>query len=197
MKSRLKISKTCLLVILLFFMAVPNGYGNIYLFINQEGDLIYTNRPTASDNKVFVKKKPSPALLQKIPANYDHIIARAARRFGLSVSLIKAVIKAESDYDPMATSKTGAMGLMQIMPDNASRFKLKDPYDPHENIMAGARYLKNLVTRFDGRIILALAAYNAGPGTVDRYDTIPPYEETELFVERVMTYYYVLKNRRY
>ncbi len=184
-----------LFLMLLFLVGIPEGYGKIYVYIDQNGDLFYTNRPTTSNNKVFVKKRPSLSLKYRVPNRYDHIVTRASKRYGLSSSLIKAVIKVESDYNPKAISKAGAMGLMQIMPENAQSLNLQKPYDPSQNIMAGARYLKHLVTRFDGKLILALAAYNAGPGNVERFETIPPFQETEAYVTKVMTYYHVLKNR--
>lgn len=178
-----------------FLAGVSEGYGKIYVYIDQNGDLFYTNSPTVSNNKVYVKKRPSPALRNKVPGRYDHLVTRASKRYGLSPSLIKAVIKVESDYNPKAVSKTGAMGLMQIMPENARHMNLHNPYNPSDNIMAGTRYLKRLLNRFEGKLILALAAYNAGPGKVDRFESIPPYQETETYVARVMTYYHVLKNR--
>ena len=122
------------------------------------------------------------------------MITQASERFGVSFSLLKAIIKAESDFDPQAVSKKGAMGLMQIMPQNFKLLGLKDPFDPTQNIHAGARYFKQLYDRFDGKLALSLAAYNAGPTAVDRYKTIPPFEETEEYVRRVLRYYYNYKN---
>jgi soluble lytic murein transglycosylase-like protein len=180
---------------LFFLTVVPEGSGKIWVYIDQNGDLFYTNRPTFSNSKVFVAKRPPSTLKNKVPNRYDSIVTRASKRYGISSSLIKAVIKVESDYDPKAVSKSGAMGLMQSMPENARSLNLQRPYDPSENIMAGARYLKYLMNRFDGKLILALAAYNAGPGNVDRFETIPPFQETEAFVAKVMTYYHVLKYR--
>jgi soluble lytic murein transglycosylase-like protein len=103
--------------------------------------------------------------------------------------LLKALIKTESDFDPRAVSKAGAMGLMQIMPENIRRLEIKDPFDPKDNVMGGARYLKQLINRFNGKLHLALAAYNAGPGVVEKYQRIPPFQETENFVKQVMEYY--------
>lgn len=182
-----------MLFVFIFFFGISEGHCKIYVYIDQNGDLFYTNRPTASNNKIYVKKRPSPILKHEVPNRYDHIVKKASKHYGLSPSLIKAVIKVESDYNPNAVSKSGAMGLMQIMPENARNLELQHPFNPGENIMAGVRYLKHLMNRFDGKLILALAAYNAGPGNVERFETIPPFQETEDFVARVMMYYHALK----
>jgi soluble lytic murein transglycosylase len=111
----------------------------------------------------------------------------------VAFSLIKAVIRAESAFDPRAVSRKGALGLMQIMPQNLVTFQVDDPFDPWQNIMGGVRYLKSLLQRFDGQVPLALAAYNAGPQAVDAYRGIPPIPETETYVKRVMKFFYLYK----
>jgi soluble lytic murein transglycosylase len=103
------------------------------------------------------------------------------------------MIKAESDFDPRAISRKGATGLMQIMPENFKMLKLENPFDPWQNIRAGAQYFKKLYERFNGKLALSLAAYNAGPTAVDRYKSIPPYQETEEYVRRVLRYYRTFK----
>jgi len=107
--------------------------------------------------------------------------------------LLKALIKIESDFNPLAISHAGAKGLMQIMPENIKALNIKDPFDPWENIMGGARYLKQLLKRFNGELHLALAAYNAGPNAVESYQRIPPFKETEDFVKKVLEYYSLLR----
>jgi len=121
------------------------------------------------------------------PGRFDDIVRAAADRFGLSGDLIHAVIRAESDYDAGCTSSAGAMGLMQLMPGTARALGVADAYDPTQNILGGSRYLREQLDRF-GDLSLALAAYNAGPGAVARYDGIPPYRETQAYVRRVLDY---------
>jgi soluble lytic murein transglycosylase-like protein len=112
-------------------------------------------------------------------------VEEAARRYGLDPALVDAVVRAESGYDPSATSPAGAMGLMQLMPATARALGVADPYDPVQNVHGGVRYLRGLVDRF-GDVTLALAAYNAGPGAVARHGGVPPYPETRAYVERVL-----------
>jgi soluble lytic murein transglycosylase len=192
-KKSLNLITNC--AILLLFLA-PGASADIYRYIDENGVMHFTNAPTSSkqDFKLFMKegRKTSPSWSYR--KKYDELITKASERFGVSFPLLKAIIKAESDFDPQAVSKKGAMGLMQIMPQNFKLLGLKDPFNPTQNINAGARYFRQLYDRFDGKLALSLAAYNAGPTAVDRYKTIPPYEETEEYVRRVLKYYYNYKN---
>jgi hypothetical protein len=117
----------------------------------------------------------------------DRIIARSSEKHGVDSGLIRAVIRAESDFNPRATSPKGAMGLMQLMPETARDLGVKDPYDPAQNVMAGTRYLKTLLDRYDGNTKAALAAYNWGPGNVERNPSRLP-EETKAYIARVHQY---------
>ena len=168
---------------------------DIFRYIDENGVMHFTNTPTSSvqNYRLFLKEKPL-ALRRSSTEQYDHLISDASERYGVSFPLLKAIIKAESDFDPLAVSKKGATGLMQIMPHNFEPLGIKDPFDPWQNINAGARYFKQMFDRFHGKLSLSLAAYNAGPTAVDRYKTIPPYEETEEYVRRVLKYYYNYKN---
>ena len=175
-------------LISILFVAVPSLYADIYVYADSEGVLHFTNVPTSSNYKIYIREKPDRSLNSDVTRRYDQIITEAAERHGVSFSLLKAMIKIESDFNPRAISRAGAMGLMQIMPENIKRLKIKDPFDPRENIMGGTRYLKQMIDRFNGKLSLALAAYNAGPNTVERYQRIPPFTETEDYVEAVMKY---------
>lgn len=116
---------------------------------------------------------------------YNDAIAEAAALYKLDPNLIRAIIRAESAFNPFAVSRAGAQGLMQLMPAVSEELSVLDPFDPRQNIFGGARYLRQLLDRNDGNLDLAVASYNAGPGAVDRYNGIPPYRETRNYVKKV------------
>ena len=117
----------------------------------------------------------------------EHAIQTAARKYALPPRLLRSMIRHESNFDPQAVSAAGAQGLMQLMPDTARELGVDDPFDIHQNIDGGARYLRQMLDRFRGNRSLALAAYNAGPGTIARYGGVPPYPETRRYVQQVLT----------
>lgn len=118
----------------------------------------------------------------------EAIFVEASETYDISLSLLKAVAKAESDFDPNCTSSAGAMGIMQLMPGTAEELGVTDAYDPRQNIMGGAKYLSENLEIFNGDVSLAVAAYNAGRGAVAKYDGIPPYTETQNYVKKVLAY---------
>lgn len=171
-------------------VGIPKLYADIYMYIDSSGVLHFSNVPTSSEYRIYIKERPRREAIADSPSRYDRLIREAAAVYGVSPALIKAVIKAESDFNPTAVSEKGAKGLMQIMPENFKHLDIVDPFNPRQNIMGGARYVKRLHRRYEGKLPLVLSAYNAGPSVVDQYNDIPPYPETQAYVEKVMKYYY-------
>ena len=182
-----------LISVILLAAGVWSAHADIYMYIDSKGVAHFTNTPTSSKYKVYMRERSSGAPSMYTSNKYDRIISEASKRHGIAFPLLKAQIKVESDFNPRAVSKKGALGLMQIMPENIKALRVSNPFDPRENIMAGARYFKNLLERYNGELHLALAAYNAGPNAVDLYKRVPPYRETVNYVEKVMKYYQIFK----
>jgi soluble lytic murein transglycosylase len=184
-----RLAKAALLGVMIFFSAMP-ALADIYMYIDSEGVLHFTNLPTSTDYQLYIKEMPKRPEAIADSSHYDTLIDEASRQYDLSFSLIKAIIRAESAFNPKAVSSKGAMGLMQIMPENLETLQVNDPFNPKQNIMGGSRYFKFLLDRFEGKVPLALAAYNAGPAAVDTYRDIPPYPETKAYVQRVMKFFH-------
>lgn len=160
------------------------GLADIYRYRDENGIWHFTNIKSDRRYKLYIRETPE-VFIKK----HDSIIRQASERFGVKTSLIKAVIHAESGFDEYATSKKGAQGLMQLMPKTQDDMNVENPYEPVENIFGGTQYLSKLLGRYKNNIQLALAAYNAGPENVEKYDGIPPFPETKNFIKKVLEYY--------
>lgn len=180
------------------FCAVATVSADIYKYVDENGVVCFTDAPygkkiqrVSTDKKNDMKsaKAEQPAAAVVFPKDYSQYIKRAASKYELEPELIKAVIKTESNGNHRAVSRKGAKGLMQLMPSTARDMNVSNPFDPKENIEGGTRYLKYLLERFKGNMTLALAAYNSGPGTVEKYGNIPPIDETRQYVKRIFNLY--------
>lgn len=168
-------------------------WGDIYRYVDRDGVVHFTNTPGDTKADLYLREPPK-ALPGRGSSGRDNawMIAYAeqcSRAYNLDPALIKAIIKAESNGERLAVSPKGAKGMMQLMPFTQKRLNVTNPFDPIENIDGGVRYIKELLGTFGGNLVNAVAAYNAGPAAVKKYGGIPPYEETRLYVKRVMDYY--------
>ncbi len=195
--SRLSVLPAVVFLILCTAAASPATYADIYKFVDNKGLVHLTNKPPHSGYRLFLPSRKGwrePKVdyqnMKKNRQRFALMIAEAARSQGLPESLVHAVISTESAYDPTAVSSSGAVGLMQLMPDTARRYGVANRYDPVDNLSGGTRYLKDLLVRFDNDLQLALASYNAGEKAVLKYgNKIPPFDETEIYVHKVIELY--------
>ena len=191
-----------LLLLLVSAISAGIAHADIYRYVDADGTVHFTNVPQDSRFKIYLKEKRKPDPVtdtlaseiryydEKDRARYAKPIQDAAKATRLEPALIHAVISAESGYNPFARSRKGAAGLMQLMPETAKRYGVKNRLDPAQNISGGARYLRDLMQMFNNDLQLVVAAYNAGENAVVRAgNRIPPYQETMTYVPRVMTYY--------
>lgn len=171
--------------------------GDIYRYEDEDGVVHFTDAPTDRRFKVFMRDIKKDRQLRRTfklpgyaqdPARFEPVIESCAVQYGVDKALIKAVIHAESGYNPNAVSSKGAQGLMQLMPKTAQGLKVKNSFDPEDNIRGGVKYLRFLLDTCKGDVSLALAAYNAGLSRVAQYGGIPPYDETRNYVTKVLSY---------
>jgi len=198
----MKTIRYALVLFLLGFGLVGMTAASVYIYTADDGSVSLSNVPADSRYRVLITEhaentlaapivtepKPLPVLANK--AQYNHIVAVAARTYGLDGALLHALISVESRYDPKAVSRRGAAGLMQLMPVTALRYGVTDSFDPVQNINGGAQYLSDLLKLFNGDVSLAIAAYNAGENAVTKYgNRIPPFPETRAYVPKVLGFY--------
>jgi len=184
-------------LLLLALMLRPHSVkADIYRYVDEEGIVHFTDAPTDKRFKVFMRDlKKDKELRTKLkfassvnPAEFEQLIRTCSDKYGVNPSLVKAVIHAESGYNPNAVSSKGAGGLMQLMPGTARSLKVADRFNPKDNVEGGVKYLRFLLDTFRGDVSLAVAAYNAGLNKVAKYGGIPPYNETRTYVSRVLSY---------
>ena len=172
--------------VLLICFTTTTSAGGIQSYINESGVKVFTNLGTSH-------RKIRLAPQQNRGSQYPALISDLAGRYSLDENLVKAIVSVESNYDPLAISPKGCKGLMQLHPDTAQRFGVRNIFDPAENIEGGIKYLRFLMNYFNHDLQLVLAAYNAGENAVTRYGGIPPYRETRDYVQKVRALYYSLK----
>lgn len=197
-------------ILLALAISAPASAGGIYKYVEKDGTIVYTNVPpkgaqARQARKVEGEFRPAPSADQparitnstrRTLSDYDAYIDEAAIRYKMPPALVRAVMHAESAFDPNALSHVGASGLMQLMPATARDMYVKDIFDPRDNIEGGVRYLRVLANEFDGDMVKMVAAYNAGPDAVKKYGgQVPPYPETQAYVRKVISLYFQYKTQ--
>lgn len=183
---------TFLLAVAGFLAFMPTAAeAQLYTWHDANGHLVISDKPGGSNQRTYPVVKAGAVRTTRAPVSnyrnqFEDLILTNANRYGVRADLVRAVIQAESAFNPKARSPKGAQGLMQLMPATARELGVKKPFDPVQNIKGGVAYLKQLLDRYDNNEELALAAYNAGPGAVERYgNTVPPFRETQDYVSRI------------
>lgn len=185
-----------LLIYLVLF--VGTSYAGIYRWEDENGVIHFTNCPRDPQFKLYIREskddvggEENRVSTQSVrdQTQFDSLIQESSRKHNVDFALVKAIIKAESGFNPLAVSRKGAKGLMQLMPETAQRMNVANIFNPGENIDGGVRYFRHLLSLFDNDLRLSLAAYNAGENVVSEFRTIPPYRETIDYVRKVLNYY--------
>ena len=185
--------KSSLLVLALTLSLASPAVAQIYSWRDADGKLVLSDQPrldrgtmnTYAVSGASTVRTTKPLVPSLKSALYDTSINEHSRRMGVYADLVRAVIQVESAFNPSAVSTKGAMGLMQLMPATAIELGVSDPFEPDQNIRGGVSYLKRLLVRYDHKVELALAAYNAGMGNVEKYGAVPPFKETQAYVKKI------------
>lgn len=193
-----------MLIVLATLLTALTAHATIYTFVDDNGVVHFSNIPDDPKFEPVVRLRPKLSAFTRTgqvmipgrsgdwepnPDSYDQLIRSAASRHHVDPRLVKALIRAESNFDYLAVSRKGALGLMQLMPLTADDMQVLDPFDPKQNIYGGTRYLRKMLGMFNGNLRMSLAAYNAGPGTVSRLGRVPKYRETLDYVQKVQYFY--------
>ena len=189
--------KIILIISAVILSFISLSYADVYQYTSEEGVICYTDLPFGKKADLVMKNKSdsSPAKQKYVRTAYKDteyyhgIVHKKASKYNVDPSLVKAVIKTESNWNERAVSRKGAIGLMQLMPSTANDMDVRNPFNPEENIEGGVKYLRYLLERFNGDLTLALAAYNAGPKWVDKFGVVPPITETKQYVKKVLSLY--------
>jgi soluble lytic murein transglycosylase-like protein len=191
----MKYAVTLVIFFCLFFLTSLSSAG-IYRYVDERGVIHFTNCPRDPKFKLYIRESKEDVGGENNSSSYirdsnqyDPLISEFSRKYQVDFALIKAIIRAESGFNPFATSRKGAKGLMQLMPETAQRVNVSNIFSPRENIEGGVRHFKYLLSLFDDDLRLSLAAYNAGENVVTELRSIPPYRETVDYVKRVLSFY--------
>lgn len=202
------LKRSLILGLAFVFISIAPLWAGIYKYVDEKGVIHFTNCPRDGRYQLYLREKDdeidkkevssprapapevTPALYSTVDSTiYDPLIAKLAKDYEVDFHLVKAIIRAESGFNPYAISRKGARGLMQLMPETAQRMRVSNIFDPRDNIEGGIRYLKYLLSLFNNDLKLSLAAYNAGENIVSQLGTIPPYRETIDYVRKVLALY--------
>jgi soluble lytic murein transglycosylase-like protein len=187
---RLKAISLAVVGAVLGLLATTPSQAQIASYVDEHGRLIYINAEPPASHKGHSANSNTTAVIETPPPKLEKAVQAAAARNHLDPALVQAVIQAESNWDPHAVSRKGALGLMQLMPATAERYGVRDVFDPVQNINGGTRYLRDLLDHFNGDLRKSLAAYNAGAQVVERYGGVPAYPETRAYVRKVTNTYF-------